>query len=92
MVATGGVVTAGADVVAGVDPATDVTGASVSIGSVVVGTSLSLLSNAPPIQAMSTTAATAAIATITHRTALRLTALVRAAFASSACRLARFAF
>ena len=84
-----GVVSAGAEVVAGVDTATVVTGASVSIGSVsigsvVVGTSLSLLSNPPPIQAMSTTAATAAIATITHRTALRLTALVRAAFASSA--------
>ncbi len=79
-------------VVAGDDSGVVVAGACVSIGTVVVGPSLSSLSNAPPIQAINTTAAIAAIATMTHRTALRLTALVRAAFASSAWRIARLAF
>jgi len=95
-VAVGSVVSAGGAVVADAG-GNVVTGATVSSGNVpsgnvVEGVSLSSLSKAPPIQAISTTAARAAIATITQRAALRLTALVRAAFASSACRLARFAF
>ena len=81
VVAADGAVVAGD--VSGADEGAVVSGTSVSIGTVVVGVSSSLL-KAPPIHAISTTAATAAIATITQRTALRLTALVRAAFASSA--------
>jgi hypothetical protein len=73
-----------------VDGTTD---GNVSIGNtVVVGVSSSSLSKAPPIHAISTTAAMAAMTMITTRTALRRTALDRAALASSSWRLARLAF